>query len=282
MIIIRPVGQLTANPQKMDKNGNQVLASSSTTPQQITSWTADTATYPSSAVVSDGLVVNGSGKILVEASAGFVASTSTTRGLYIYSNGSSVASSVGSGALSLSVAHILNDVTGNALTVYAYANTSTTNNRTMSSGSLKYTIPDIMPMGYYKVSDYTITGANTWEDVTGMSGLKDGYPSFSSSSNGYVVEGNAASGTMYLNARAQFNTGTTIYGGMRIVKNGSTVLASIDDPSEATFTFTNQSVTVAPGDVITMQVIRNGGTGSQRTIAAGATTTYFTLTPNTV
>ncbi len=282
MIIIRPVGTLSASPQKMDKNGNQVLASLSTTPQQITAWTADTATYSNSAVVSDGLVVNGGGKILIEASAGFVASTATTRGIYIYSNGSSVASYVGSGALSLSVAHILTDVSGNALTVYAYANTSTTNNRTMSSGYLKYTLPDIMPMGQWKPATQVLAAGNTWEDVTSVSSVKQGFPSHSASGNGYVVEGNAGSGTMYLNAKLVFTSGSTVYGGMRIVKNGSTVLATHEDPSLATFTITNQSVSVAVGDVITMQAIRNGGTTSQKTVDSGETTTYFTLTPNTV
>ncbi len=282
MIIIRPLGQLNATPQKMDKNGNQVFTSLSTTPQQVTSWTADTATYANSVVISDGLKVNGTGKVLAVATAGFIASTATTRGIYIYVDGSSAASYVGSGGLSVSVAHILTDATDKALTVYAYANTSTTNNRTMSSGSLVYTLPDIMPMGNWKPATQVLAAGNTWEDVTSITSQKMGFPAHSASGNGFVVEGNAGSGTMYLNARLQFASGTTVYGGMRIVKNGSTVLATHEDPSLGTFTITNQSVTVAPGDVITMQAIRNGGTTSQKTVSDGESTTYFTLTSNTV
>lgn len=134
-----PVVLLTPNPQRMNKSGTQSISASTMT--KVTGWTAD-AGYPSTAITSDGLVVTGSGTMVIHAQVVFAGAgtTANTKGCQIKVNSTVVATFTGTtstatwgGTQSIALAN------GDVITMEATHSSATASNRVVqASGTYLY------------------------------------------------------------------------------------------------------------------------------------------------
>ena len=263
-----------SGPSGMTKNADQFVGNGGMF--QMTGWTPDLG----SNVVADGLVVSEAAGIIVARGTGKnTVLGSSNSNLSLRRNGVEVATSTWSGnnpaswqlfyAGTVSVADVFTLYAGNGGDAYTF----------MVAGSTVKHLTSASPVqasGLQLGASHEYTPASSWVVSPAAKWLASWslYPDTLKTGNGFIVQG---SGNVTFTQRLQMSSSSAIGKASRILVNGVVVWTFASVSTQTAGPTTSDPISVVNGDIVTIEVMVNGGISTQRTLTSP--NTWWTMNP---